>query len=152
MAFSEIRAQGWKYACLAIAVLAVAAAFAAALFWGRSVGDRARADAAGQRAATAEAAVAALRLAIERDDHSAQATEKARDSAEQRATEREDRVTRVEVIANESRPPVPDVCPSPDPRISAELQDGGARVRAAEDRLRGIGHSEGKAPGTAGAW
>jgi hypothetical protein len=144
VALSELRAHAWKYACLAVAVLAVAAVVAAALFHGRSLLSDARADAASRRADAAEAAVAALKLAIERDDHSAEATAEARASADQRATEREDRVARVEVIANERREAVPVGCPAPDARMSAELQDGGARVRAAEDRLRGYGRPESK--------
>ena len=70
------------------------------------------------------------------------ATAAARESAEQRQTDYRTRRDRVEGYARDAKP-VPAVCPGPDARITDELQDGAARIGAAEDRLRGLRRPEG---------
>lgn len=63
--FSELRAQAWKYATLALGVLAVALLIVGLLFWVRGTRADARADAAEQRAEASEARVRALSEVIE---------------------------------------------------------------------------------------
>jgi hypothetical protein len=101
---------------------------------------------AGYSAAVAEQARAATRAqqqAVKRDAKSDAATADARQSADTRNAEHNQRAARVEGIAREPRPPVPAVCPGPDPRLTHELQDGGSRLRAAEGRLRSLGAAAG---------
>ncbi|QQP96536.1 hypothetical protein [Lysobacter enzymogenes] len=139
MIASEFRAQAWKYGCAVLAVLALAALMAALYYRGASASANAR-------AVLAEGLAKSLANSIKRDDASANATAQARTAAEQRSVERESREQRAERIAHEPRPPVPSNCPGPDAQLSAELQDGAARVRSAQDRLRGYGRAAGQSP------
>jgi hypothetical protein len=96
-----------------------------------------------QARATARAQQVAHEQTVKRDGQSDAATADARSSADTRLTDHNQRAARVEGIAREPRPPVPAVCPGPDPRLTHELRDGGSRLRAAEGRLRSLGTAAG---------
>lgn len=109
--------------------------------------DAGRSDAMAEQARAADSAKAvAHEQAAKRDTQSDTATATAKQSADTRLTEHNTRAARVEGIAREPRPPVPAVCPGPDPRISGELHDGTDRLRATEDRLRSLGAAKGSHP------
>ena len=135
-----------RYAILALGVLAVALVIGCCFLAARSRISDLRADAAEQRAAISEGKFAAMKQAIARDDKSADATNNARAANDSKAAQINKRLAVVEQKAHD-RPPVPVVCPSPDPDLLRELQAGSGRVRAAEDRLRGLRRPAGQSSG-----
>jgi hypothetical protein len=130
---------GWR--ATGFAVLAVAACVACFLLAGRYRAVGARADAAQSRAEAAEAQLEEARKALERERVAGEATDAARSSADRRQAEHEDRARRVEGYAREA---AVDAC-VPDARLVRELREGADRIRAAEDRLRGLRRAEGEA-------
>ena len=135
---AEIRARAWQLGTLLCAALAVAAVIAFLYQRAGAASDRARADAATGRAEALAGQLAEARKALEREAFSVEATEAARESAETRQAEHQERAERVRTIVREVEVTVPAVCPLPDPRLMRELAEGTARLRSAEDRLRGL--------------
>jgi hypothetical protein len=134
---SELRAQGWKYACLAFGVLAVALLIACLFLWGRGLRADSRADAAEQRAQASEERVEELSRALIRDAVSDAFSDGAKTAMEASAATINDRLSQLERRLD-GRPPVPAVCPSPDPEFLRESAEAGDRIRAAEGRLRNL--------------
>ena len=133
---------GWRASIFA--VLAVAALVACLLFWGRLGDARVRADAAEQRAQTAEGNLLAVRQGQVRDALAESATQVAIGRMDDAAAETNERLTRMEGRLN-GRPPVPAVCPEPDPVLVRELGEGADRFRAAGSELRRLRNPEGSA-------
>lgn len=153
-------------------VLAVAmlAAFPAALRWvigteaGRALAlgvlailvvcfFRQHAFAAGRAAEHAErtAKVQAERLAaakreVELIAHARQADERARIAVDEATRDIQTRLKRAEGIARAKRPPVPAVCPDPDPDLVRELADARQRITARADELRNLRRAEAGRP------
>ncbi|WP_281915660.1 hypothetical protein [Caldimonas thermodepolymerans] len=132
-------------------LLAAVAVLFALLGWSLWRAERAdgRATAAEAAAADAQAQLTATRAAMVRDAIADTEAATARRAVEGQVAEHHERARRVEEIAHAPRPPVPVVCPLPDPRLVRELEEGAGRVRSAADRLRGLHPAAG--PGAAGA-
>lgn len=146
MIFSEIRAQAWKYACIAVAVLAVAAAITATVFRIQNLGLHRDYDAAKSERDSARAEVDALKGARKRDDKSAELTTEARATVADQAAASNQRAAQIQVKYRDRIVEVPANCPVPDAGLMSELADQAARLSAAEAGLRGIGRSAEKAP------
>lgn len=143
---ASLRASAWRYSTITLAVCAALAVAAALYFRGSAAVAGARADAATGRAETLAGELAEARKAQARDDASSDATTDARQSAADRSADHDAREQRVRTIVRERQVPVPAVCPGPDADILRESADASVRLRAAEDRLRGIGRAANQAP------
>lgn len=89
MILSELRAQGWKYACLAFGVLAVALLIACLFLKDRATRANVRADAESARAEASEARVRALSDVIETERAAAKRANKIAAQYEQDKTDAE---------------------------------------------------------------
>jgi hypothetical protein len=116
---------------------------ALALGWSlwRSEAAARKADTATERAVAAEARADALGDALARDGVSAAFTDTARQAMDASAAETNARLRAIEGRLHD-RPPVPAVCPGPDPVLVRESEEGSGRVRAAEGRLRDLRTAE----------
>jgi hypothetical protein len=141
MIFSEIRAQAWKYGCIAVAVLAVAAAVTATVFHVQNLKLHGDYDAALGERDSARAEAVSLKQSRERDDKAAVLTTEARATVADQTAVSDQRAARIEVQYRDRIVQVPSVCPAPDADLMRELADQAARLSAAEAGLRGIGRA-----------
>jgi hypothetical protein len=143
MPFSELRAQGWRITAIALGVLAVALLIVGLFLWG-SLGA-ARTDAAkqGEKARAAELQAKALSDALARDGVSDGFTDKAAHATDVNAAEINQRLAHLEARKND-RPPVPVVCPEPDPEFVRESAEAASRIHSAEGRLRNLRVAQGQ--------
>ena len=146
MIWSELRAQGWKYGCILVAVLAVAAAVAATVFHIQNLELSRDYDAAKSERDTARAEVVSLKESRKRDDKSAELTTEARTTVADQAAVSDQRAAQIQVKYRDRIVEVPANCPLPSPELMSELAEQAARLSAGEDRLRGIGRPAEKAP------
>ena len=149
MIWSEIRAQAWKYGCIALAVLAVAAAVTATVFHIQNLELGRDYDAAKSERDTARAEVVSLTKARARDDAAATLTVEARTTVADQAAVSGQRAAQIQVKYRDRIVEVPANCPAPDAGLMSELAEQAARLSAAEDRLRRAGRPAKEAPGTA---
>lgn len=146
MVFSEIRAQAWKWGCIAFAVLAVSAAVLATAFHIRNLVLVRDYDAAIGERDTARAQVDALSKARKRDDKSAELTTEARTAVADQAAVSDQRAAQIQVKYRDRIVQVPANCPVPDAGLMSELTEQAARLSSAEDRLRRAGRATKEAP------
>jgi hypothetical protein len=132
---------GWR--STVFAVLAVAALVTCLIFWGRLGDARVRANAAQSRAEKAESDLLAVRQAQVRDALSDTATQIAIGRMDDAAAETNTRLANLERRIN-GRPPVPAVCPEPDPVLLRESGEGADRFRSSLGELRRLRGSEGQ--------
>ena len=142
MILSELRANAWRFAALALSVLAVALLIVGLLFWVRGTSAVARADAAEQRAEASEARAKALSEALARDGVSDGFTATAQQAMDTNAAAITSRLSAIEGRLHD-RAPVPAVCPEPDPVLVRDAAEAASRIRAAEGRLRSLRTPEG---------
>lgn len=149
MIWSELRAQAWKYGCIALAVLAVAAAITATVFHIQNLKLHGDYDAAIGERDSARAQVVSLNQARKRDDSAAALTVEARATVADQAAVSDQRAAQIQVKYRDRIVEVPAVCPSPDAGLMSELAEQAARLSATEAGLRGIGRASEKASRTA---
>src|SRR5690606_38456575 len=130
---------GWR--ATLFAVLAVAAIVACLFLRGAATHAGLRADAAEQRAEAAEADAQALRGALARDAVAQSQTDLAIARMDAAAEETNQRLSNLERRIH-GRPPVPAVCPDPDPVLVRELAEGAGRFRATGSELRRLRAAE----------
>lgn len=145
MIASQARATAWKWIAGALGIVAAIAIVLALMFRGDAL-------VADLRAAEVEAErddlryqIADLKAAAKRDEASTDATNAARQAAADREPQQQERAKRVESLTRDRIVEVPGVCPVPDPDLMHELKEGSARIHRAEDRLRSIRSTDGKA-------
>lgn len=138
MILSEIRANAWKFAAIAVAVLAVAAVLAALYFRGNASVSDASASKAKQERDAARAQVDALKAARQRDVAAYLEAAKARYTVDAHTAKSNNRLTQIEVRYRDRIVEVPAACPAPDADLMRELGEQTARLSGAEDRLRRV--------------
>lgn len=143
--FSELRANAWRFAAIALGVLAVALLITCLIFWNSATRANVRADAESARAEALQTELATVRESMARDAVANSFTEGARAAMENSAAETNARFAKLQGILN-GRSPVPVDCPSPDPDIMRELAEGSRNFSSSLGRLRGLRSAEGSSP------
>ena len=143
MILSEIRASAYRIAAAVFGVLAVALLVIALFLWGRLGAARADAAEQGEKARAAELQAKALSDALARDGVSDGFTDKAEHATDVNAAEINQRLAHLEARKND-RPPVPVVCPEPDPEFVRESAEAASRIHSAEGRLRNLRIAQGQ--------
>ena len=136
----------WQSVAAILGVLAVALLIAALYFRGTAAVSDALADKAEQEADQARAEVDALKEARLRDVKAFIAASAARQAVDQQTAESDQRAAQIEVKYRDRIVEVPAVCPGPDADLLRDQQAQAERLSAAENRLRGIGHTSQEAP------
>ena len=136
----------WQSVAAILGVLAVALLIAALYFRGTAAVSDARADKAEQEADQARAEVDALKEARLRDVKAFIAASTARAQVDEQTAVSDQRAAQIEVKYRDRIVEVPAVCPGPDADLLRDQQAQAERLSAAENRLRGIGHTSQEAP------
>lgn len=144
--FAELRANAWKTAAVVVAALAVVLLIVALYFRGVAAVSDASAEQAKQEASQARAEVDALKEARVRDVKAFIAASAARQSVDEHTAVSDQRATQIEVKYRDRIVEVPAVCPGPDADLLRDQHAQAERLSAAENRLRGIGHTSQEAP------